>query len=147
MLSAFPLVLYIKWANLSPTLIWNLKPPNIKLSTVIGRIKDGGLSMPYFDIIDTSLKAGWVKRLFDSQSQSWKTIPFSLLDGVGGPLLLKCNFSLRTFSELPLLPAFLPRCFQCLGEHIQAHILLRTLPPTCRQALAFYVSRSFKTLH
>ena len=62
--------------------------------------------MPDFDIIDKSLKAGWVKRLLESQSQSWKTMPFSLLDSVGGPLLLKCNFSLRTFSELSLLPLF-----------------------------------------
>ena len=73
---------------------------------MIGRIKDGGLSMPDFDIIDKSLKAGWVKRLLDPQAQSWKTIPFSLLDSVGGPLLFKCNFSLRTLPELPLLPLF-----------------------------------------
>ena len=73
---------------------------------MIGRIKDGGLSMPDFDIIDKSLKAGWMKRLLDPQAQSWKTIPFSLLDSVGGPLLFKCNYSLRTFPELPLLPLF-----------------------------------------
>ena len=62
--------------------------------------------MPDFDIIDKSLKAGWVKRLLDPQAQSWKTIPFSLLDSVGGPLLFKCNCSLRTLPELPLLPLF-----------------------------------------
>ena len=62
--------------------------------------------MPDFDIIDKSWKAGWVKRLLDSQAQSWKTIPFSLLDSVGGPLLFKCNYSLRTLPELPLLPLF-----------------------------------------
>ena len=54
---------------------------------MIGMIKDGGLSMPDFDIIDKCLKAGWVKRLLDPRAQSWKTIPFSLLDGVGGALL------------------------------------------------------------
>ena len=59
--------------------------------------------MPDFDIIDKSLKAGWVKRLLDTQLQSWKTIPFSLLDSVGGPLLFECNFSLRTLPELRLL--------------------------------------------
>ena len=62
--------------------------------------------MPDFDIIDKSLKAGWVKRLLDPQAQSWKTIPFSLLDSVSGPLLFKCNCSLRTLPELPLLPLF-----------------------------------------
>ena len=56
---------------------------------MIGRIKDGGLSMPDFDIIGKSLKAGWVKRLLGPQAQSWK---FSLLDSVGGPLLFKCNY-------------------------------------------------------
>ena len=44
----------------------------IKRSTMIGRLKDGGISMPDFDIIDESLKAGWVKRLLDPQLQSWK---------------------------------------------------------------------------
>ena len=76
---------------------------------MIGRIKDGGLSMPDFDIIDESLKAGWVKRLLDSQAQSWKTIPFSLLDSVGDPLLFKCiiryelcpnSLSCRFFTEV-----------------------------------------------
>ena len=77
--------------------------------------------MPDFDIIDKSLKAGWVKRPLDPQAQSWKTIPVSLLDSVGGPLLFKCNCLLRTLPELPLLPPFLPSCSQYLGEHIQAH--------------------------
>ena len=62
--------------------------------------------MPDFDKIGKSLKAGWVKLLLDPQLQSWKTIPFSLLDSVGGPLLFKYDFSLRTLPELPLLPLF-----------------------------------------
>ena len=37
---------------------------------MIGRLKDGGISMPDFDIIDKSLKAEWVKRLLDPQLQS-----------------------------------------------------------------------------
>ena len=73
---------------------------------MFGRINDGGPSMPDVDIIDKSLKAGWVKRFLDHQAQSWKTIPFSLLDSVGGPLLFICNCSLRTLPELPLLPLF-----------------------------------------
>ena len=73
---------------------------------MIERLKDGGISMPDFDIIAKCLKAGWVKRLLDPQLQSWKTIPFSLLDSVGGPLLFKCNFSLRTLPELRLLSLF-----------------------------------------
>ena len=73
---------------------------------MIKRIKDGGLSMSDFDKIGKSLKAGWVKLLLDPQLQSWKTIPFSLLDSVGGPLFFKCDFLLRTLPELPLLQLF-----------------------------------------
>ena len=50
--------------------IWNHTSPRMKRSTMIGRIKDGGLSMPDFDIIDKSLKAGWVKRLLDPQAHT-----------------------------------------------------------------------------
>ena len=85
--------------------IWNHKPPKIKRSTMIGRIKDGGLSMPDFDIIGKSLKAGWVKRLLDPQAQSWETTPFRLLDSVVGPLLFKCNYH----SMQMLLPFHWPR--------------------------------------
>ena len=76
--------------------IWNHKPPKIKHATMIGKIKDSGLNMPDFKIINKSLKAGWVKRLLNPHMQSWKTIPFSLLHRVGGPLLFECNFSLKT---------------------------------------------------
>ena len=65
---------------------------------MIGMIKDGGLSMPDFDIIDKCLKAGWVKRRLHRQAQSWKTIPFSLLDSVGGALLFTQNISLILIS-------------------------------------------------
>ena len=37
---------------------------------MIERLKDGGISIPDFDIIDKCLKVGWVKRLLDPQLQS-----------------------------------------------------------------------------
>ena len=101
--------------------IWNHQPTKIKRSTMIERIKDGGLSMPDFDKIDKSLKAGRVKLLLDPQLQSWKTIPFSLLDSVGGPLLFKCNFSLRTLPKLPLLPLFYRNVLSAWESISQAH--------------------------
>ena len=108
--------------NKSPSnFIWNHKPPKIKRSTVIERLKDGGSSMPDFDIIDKSLKAGWVKRLLDTQLQSWKTIPFSLLDSVGGPLLFKCNFSLRTLPERLRLLSLFYRDVLIARESISKH--------------------------
>ena len=77
--------------------------------------------MPDFDKIDKSLKAGRVKLLLDPQLQSWKTIPFSLLDSVGGPLLFKCNFSLRTLPKLPLLPLFYRNVLSAWESISQAH--------------------------
>ena len=73
---------------------------------MVGKIKHGGLRMPDFEIINKSLKAGWVKRFLTSETQSWKTIPWSLLQAVGGSLLFKCNFSLKVLPDLPLLPEF-----------------------------------------
>jgi len=48
--------------KLISNLIWNHKPPKIKRSTTIGKIKRGGLNVPDFEIINKSLKASWVKR-------------------------------------------------------------------------------------
>ena len=86
--------------------IWIHEPPQIKQSTMIGNIKDGGLSMPDFRMINKSLKTGWVKRLLNTSTQSVQTIPFNLLQHVGGPFLFICNFSVKTLPKLPLLPHF-----------------------------------------
>ena len=73
---------------------------------MIGKIKDGGFNMPNFKIINKSLKASWVKRFLNPQTQSWKKIPFDQLHHVGGPLLFECNVSIKTLPELPFLPLF-----------------------------------------
>ena len=93
-------------SKLLSSFIWNHKPPKINHSTMIGRIKGGGLNMHDFKIINKSLKVGWVKRLLNPQTQSWKKIPFDLLPHVGCPLLFKCNFSIKTLPELPFLLLF-----------------------------------------
>ena len=93
-------------SKLLSSFVWNHKPPKIKHSAMIGKIKDGGLNMPDFKIINKSLKAGWVKRFLNPQTQSWKKIPFDLLQHVGGPLLFECNFSIKTLPELSFLPLF-----------------------------------------
>ena len=49
---------FVDQVNKSVTNLWNHKLPKIKRSRMIKRLKDGGLSMPDFDIIDTYLKAG-----------------------------------------------------------------------------------------
>ena len=87
---------------------------------MIGKIKDGGLNMPDFKIMNKSLKAGWVKRFLNPQTQSSKTILSDLLHHVGGPLLLECKSSLKTLPELSFLPLF-PRRLKCLGKEYFAH--------------------------
>ena len=73
---------------------------------MVGKIKHGGLNMPDFEITNKSLKAGWVERFLTPETQSWKTIPLSLLQAVGGSLLFKCNFSLIALTDLQLPPQF-----------------------------------------
>ena len=73
---------------------------------MVGKIKHVGLNMPDFEIINKSLKAGWVKRFLTTETQSWKTIPLSLLQAIGGSLLFQCNFLLKALPDLPLLPQF-----------------------------------------
>ena len=86
---------------------------------MIERIKDGGLGMSDFDIIDKSLKAGWVKRLLDPQAQSWNTMLFSFRQ-CGWPVVVWMQFFVKNFTRAPSPTAFLPRCFQCL-ESISKH--------------------------
>ena len=75
--------------------------------------------MPDFKIINKSLKAGWVKRFLNPQMQSWKKIPFDLLQHVGGPLLFECNFSIKTLPELSFCPLFYCNVFNVCEEIIK----------------------------
>ena len=52
-------------SKLLSSFLWSHKPPKIKHSTMIGKIKDGVLNIPDFKIINKSLKAGWVKRFLN----------------------------------------------------------------------------------
>ena len=62
-------------SKLISSFVWNHKLPKIKHSTMIGKIKDSGLNMPDFKIVNKSLKAGWVKWFLNPQAQSWKKYP------------------------------------------------------------------------
>jgi len=57
-----PSVFVDRVSKLLSSFIWNHKPPKIKHSTMIGKIKNGGVNMLDFKIINKSLKAGWVKK-------------------------------------------------------------------------------------
>jgi len=52
-----PSVFVDRVSKLLSSFIWNHKPPKIKHSTMIGKIKDSGLNMPGFKILNKSLKA------------------------------------------------------------------------------------------
>ena len=47
-----------------------------------------------------------LKRFLAPETQSWKTIPLSILQPVSGPLLFKCNFVLKALPDFPLLQQF-----------------------------------------
>ena len=68
----------------------------IKHRTMIGPKEQGRLDMPDFQIINEALKAVWVRRLSDSNgTASWRHIPLSYLQPVGGLFLLPCNCDLK----------------------------------------------------
>ena len=62
-------VLFVDQVNkLLSNFIWNHKAPKVKRLTMIGKIKHGGLNMPDFEIMNKSLKAGWVKRFLTPET-------------------------------------------------------------------------------
>ena len=81
------------------------------------------------EIVNKSLKASWVKRFLAPETQSWKTIPLSILQPDSGPLLFKCNFVLKALPDFPLLQQF---CKDILSawEEVVIYILPRqeTMP-------------------
>ena len=55
--------------------IWDSKPAKIKRSTIIGERRKGGLKMCDFAIMEKALKIGWIKRIQNEVTFSWKIIP------------------------------------------------------------------------
>ena len=50
--------------------IWDSKPDKIRRTTLYRDYKDGGLRMINFEYLLNSLKASWLKRIFDDESTS-----------------------------------------------------------------------------
>ena len=87
--------------------IWAGKPPKIKRNTLIGKIKDGGLKMCDFKIMEKALKIAWVNRIQDDSQASWKIIPDQLLHKHGSlAFLTKCNFPTNILDHEEKLPTF-----------------------------------------
>ena len=88
---------------------------------MIAKIKHRRLNMPDFEIINKSLKPGWVKQFLTPETRSEKTIPLIFLQAVGGSLLFKCNFSLKTVPDLPFLPQFHKDVLSAWGDYCQPY--------------------------
>ena len=73
--------------------IWDSKPDKIKRSTLYRDYKNGGLRMINLECFLNSLKASWMKRIFDDESTStlWKSFYKQKLDSFGNKLVLESN--------------------------------------------------------
>ena len=73
--------------------IWDSKPDRIKRSTLYRDYKNGGLRMINLECFLNSLKASWMKRIFDDESTStlWKSFYKQKLDSFGNKLVLESN--------------------------------------------------------
>jgi len=60
--------------------IWDVKPPKLKKSTIIGEKKHGGLKMTDFNILNKALKVAWIPRIQSENEASWKIIPNEALE-------------------------------------------------------------------
>jgi hypothetical protein len=81
--------------------IWNKKPDKIKRKVITQRYDLGGLKMIDIDKYVNSLKAGWIKRLFDETNRgTWKKIYVHQLMNYGGKLIIECNLSSKEIETM-----------------------------------------------
>ena len=92
--------------KITSNFIWKQKPPKIKNSTLVKCKEEGGLNMTDFTVFDRALKLCWVKRLYSDDDAPWKFIPISLLSGVGGTLIFRCNYDAGSINVTQSLPKF-----------------------------------------
>ena len=79
--------------------IWRGKD-KVKRRALINNIENGGLNMIHLGSLIQAQKMSFFKRYVDPEyAADWKLVLDTLLKPVGGPYLLKCNFSL---SDLPV---------------------------------------------
>ena len=86
--------------------IWNLKPDKVKRNTLIGPLEKGGLNMVDFTMMDKSLKAAWVKRLYEAGDSKWCSLFSSATSQCGGSFLLECNFNALDLNFASYVPSF-----------------------------------------
>ena len=86
--------------------IWNFKSDKVKRNTLIGPLEKGGLNMVDFTMMDKSLKAVWVKRLYEAGDSKWCSLFSSATSQYGGSFLLECNFDAVDLNFASYVPSF-----------------------------------------
>ena len=86
--------------------IWNFKSDKVKCHTIIGPVEKGGLNMVDFTMAVKSLKAPWVKRLYEADGSKWCSLFSSAISQYGGRVIFDCNFDIRDLTLVPHVPKF-----------------------------------------
>ena len=89
--------------------IWDSKPDKIKRSTLYRDYKNGGLRMINLECFLNSLKASWMKRIFDDGSTStlWKSFYKQKLNSFGNKLVLESNLKENDCTQISKSNKFL----------------------------------------
>ena len=86
----------------------------IKRSAIINDIENGGLKMLDLDSMVKAQRVVALKKYFDGSKHSWKFILDEFPQGVGGKLILSCNFNVRKLRIYT--PVFCTECLYAWSE-------------------------------
>jgi len=76
--------------------IWQGKPPKFKRMTIAGEKNKGGLKMIDFEVMNTTLKIVWIKRICQNSDSSWKTLIEHFFRERGGlSFSLNCRYDVK----------------------------------------------------
>ena len=74
----------------------------MKRTSLYHDYKDGGLRMIDIETIVEALRLAWIPRLLKIGNLNWKTVPDYFLKQYGGlGFLLKCNYQVKDFNDIP----------------------------------------------
>ena len=90
--------------------IWRVKKVKIKHSTLIGESMwmVVYVTLTFLQVVMTSVKISWIRRLFDNNFHSWKTPAKRLLHKVGGLYIFHLGLKLseQSLYDVKHLPSF-----------------------------------------
>ena len=97
--------------------IWDGKPAKIKMKTLIQDYTKGGLKMIEIESFIKAIKAGWVKRLSDTDNiGDWKSIYLTELHNYGGVSFFKCNINSNDTKNMKFRSLFLSEIVTTWGQ-------------------------------